>query len=104
MEYQMTASQRLEYTTKLTENPYRWAQDSIDRILELVEAGSHEPSDDGEVDPDELVATNRDFLVNQIALFQYLKLDPPVEFQATIDIADAFLSEGTPEGVYSTRK
>jgi len=95
MEYNLSPEQRAEYTAILTENPYRWAGDSITLIIQIVEKGSHEPSRD-EDDPDFTVASNRNFLLNEIALFEELGLNYPEDFVTTIALADAFLREATP--------
>jgi hypothetical protein len=95
----LTPAAKVFYTEALTENPFRWAQTSINEIDQLVSAGSHDvyetPSGD-KVDPDEIVATSRLFLEGQIILFSELNLEPPTEFLTTIALADAFLREATP--------
>lgn len=95
MHYDLTPEQKAYYTAIFTEDPFIYAGDSITRIDEIIKAGSHEPSDDGNVDPDVLVLKNKEYLENQIFLFRYLDLAVPAAFPETVVRADIFLSEGT---------
>ena len=95
MLYNYTEEQQDSYRKILIDNPMYWAGPSIDRIDEIIKAGTHEPSQDGEVDPDVLVRKNKQFLEGQVVLFNYLGLPVPSEIPPTILKATEFLKDET---------
>jgi len=97
--YNLQPEQVEYYTNALTENPHKWAGDSIAKIEELASGVHLEPSKNPiidnlrkSLDPVSIATNNRDFLQNQILLFEDLGLPVPADFQKAIDKANAFLS------------
>lgn len=91
----MREKDRQYYIEELTKDPLKWAGQSVNRIKELVEEGSHEVKEvyDHEVDPDKLVESNRKWLQGHLDLFKALDLTPPACFAESIALADEFLKD-----------
>lgn len=92
--YILTPKVREEYLQTLSQNPLRWAGDSIDEIDKAIANGSHAFNPVTEQDPDDWVSSNKVFLENQVDLFKELNLEVPDIIPATIAKAAQFLSAG----------
>jgi len=92
--YILTPKVREEYLQTLSQNPLRWAGDSIDEIDKVIANGSHAFNLVTEQDPDDWVSSNKLFLENQVDLFKELNLEVPDIIPATIAKAAQFLSAG----------
>jgi len=97
--YSLHPEQVEYYKNALTKNPYTWAGDSIQQINELISGIHLEPTPNrilanlrNSIDPVLTATSNRDFLQNQILLFEDLGLPVPLDFQEAIDKANTFLS------------
>ena len=97
--YSLQPEQVEYYKNALTENPYTWAGTSIVQVNELISGVHLEPTPNpilanlrNSIDPVHVATSNRNFLQNQILLFEDLGLPVPSDFQETIDKANAFLS------------
>ena len=92
--YNFTPELREEYLQTLSQNPLRWAGDSIDEIEKVIANGSHAFNLLTEQDPDDWVSSNKVFLENQVDLFKELNLEVPDIIPATIAKAAQFLAAG----------
>jgi hypothetical protein len=92
--YNFTPKIREEYLQTLSQNPLRWAGDSIDEIDKAIAKGSHAFDPVTEQDPDDWVLSNKVFLENQVDIFKELNLEVPDIILATIIKASQFLAAG----------